>query len=67
MRIAIVLLFFASLFVGVILSANIYRMGLEQSLDTYGTGFTIISGFGLFPLFLSLAFLFDKRQGPPSR
>lgn len=65
MRVFIVLVFAASVFIGGILSANIYRMGLEQSYGVYGPIFTFISGVGLVPLIVSIAFLFDKRQGPP--
>ena len=51
--------------VGVYLSASIYRLGLIQSLEANGATYTFISGLGLVPLLISLAFLFDRGQAPP--
>lgn len=67
MRYILVGLIVVSVPFGLILSGNIFKLGLEQSLELYGTTFTIISGLSLLPLFLCIAALVDKRSGPPRR
>jgi hypothetical protein len=48
--------------IGFILAANIFRLGLQQGFEIYGTTFTLISALGLFPVLLGIASLFDKAQ-----
>lgn len=50
---------------GFVLSLNLVRLGLTQSLDLYGAPFTVISGLGVVAVFLALASLADRHQGPP--
>lgn len=38
------------------------KMGLETSLERYGTTATVFMGLSLTPLLVVLGFLFDRRQ-----
>jgi hypothetical protein len=46
--------------IGFILAANIFRLGLQEGFESYGTAFTLISALGLLPVLLGVASLFDK-------
>lgn len=48
--------------IGLILAANIFRLGLQQGMELYGAAFTLISALGLFPVLLGVASLFDRAQ-----
>lgn len=54
-------------FPGLFLFAIIVRLGLQQSYEVYGAGFTIIAGLGVLPVLLAIGFLFDKQQGHHQR
>lgn len=48
--------------IGLILAANIFRLGMQEGFELYGVAFTLISALGLFPVLLGVASLFDKAQ-----
>lgn len=56
------LLLAISVVVGFFIAANVFRLGLEVTLERHGGVWTIISGLSLLPLMLALAFLADRRQ-----
>jgi hypothetical protein len=58
----IAIVFAISVVVGFFIAANVFRLGLEVTLERSGAVWTIISGLSLLPLALSLAFLVDTRR-----
>ena len=64
MRTLVLVLIIVATFTGFFLSMNVYRLGLEAMLAKDGATWTIISGLGLVPVLVVLAFLFDSRHPP---
>ena len=48
--------------VGLFCLAFLLRLGMMESFDKYGTTFTLLVSAGLIPVFLAIAFLFDRQQ-----
>jgi len=49
--------------VGLFCLAFLLRLGMAQSLEVYGSTFTVLVSAGIVPVFLAIAYLFDRRQG----